>query len=184
MKINANIIYDTAELGQLIRTERKASGVTLQQTSKRSKIGVRFLSELERGKVTAEIGKVIATLHTIGLDMAVIQKPMKYKVTIPEASPVQDTAKPYSTIKKQSLSEQLDLEFPYDWSNPVIDNAAFIRMVLAKTRFNDILCIAHHFGIEQLETETNYFCDTPQYELILKLLSRIRTGIKIAESKT
>ncbi len=189
MKLNANIIYDTAELGQLIRSERKASGVTLQQTSAKSKIGVRFLSELERGKVTAEIGKVISALHTVGLDMAVVQKPEKYTIATSKHNSVQDLAKPYhpethTTSNKLSLSEQLNLEFPYDWSNPSITIAAFIRMVLAKTRYNDILCIAHHFGIEQLEAETSHFCDTPQHDIILKLLSRIRIGIKIAESKT
>ncbi len=184
MKLNANIIYDTAELGQLIRSERKASGITLQQTSAKSKIGVRFLSELERGKVTAEIGKVISALHTVGLDMAVVQKPLKYNLKEIQAASVEEKIKSYPSHSTQSLSEQLNLEFPYDWSNPSITTSAFIRMVLAKTRYNDILSIAHHFGIEKLEAETCHFCDTPQHDIILKLLSRIQIGIKIAESKT
>ncbi len=182
MKLHANIVYDTVELGQLIRSERKASGVTLQQTSAKSKIGVRFLSELERGKATAEIGKVISALHTVGLDMAVVQKPINYKVEVIETTTINDSAINYSANSSQSLSDQLALEYPYHWSNPDISNAVFIRMVLAKTRFNDILKITHHFGIALIEAETSHFCDTPQHEIILKLLSHIRAGIKLAQS--
>jgi transcriptional regulator with XRE-family HTH domain len=180
MKLHANIVYDTAELGQLIRSERKASGVTLQQTSARCKIGVRFLSELERGKATAEIGKVISALHTVGLDMAVVQKPVQYQIENTETETVEDAVPTYGYELRKSISDQLNLEFPYDWSNPEIDDAAFIRMVLAKTRFNDILSIAHHYGIEQLEAEVQHFIDTPQHDIILKLLSHIRAGIKLA----
>ncbi len=183
MKLHANIVYDTVELGQLIRSERKASGVTLQQTSAKSKIGVRFLSELERGKATAEIGKVISALHTVGLDMAVVQKPVNYKVEVIETTAIKDSATSYSANTTQSLSDELTLEYPYHWSNPDINDAVFIRTVLARARFNDVLKITHHFGIERIDVETSHFCDTPQHEIILKLLSHIRAGIKLAQSK-
>jgi len=183
MKPHANIVHDTVELGQLMRSERKSYGITLQQTSDKSNIGIRFLSELERGKATAEIGKVISALNTVGLDLAVVQKPIQYQTddnqdSISDASVSSYTAKP-----SPPLSEQLNLEFPYEWSNADIDNDTFIRLVLAKTRFNDILCIAHHFGIEQVTTQIKHFDDTPQFDIINKLLSRIQTGIDNAETK-
>jgi len=34
-------------------------------------VSVRFLSELERGKETAEVGKVVKTLRAMGLDLFV-----------------------------------------------------------------------------------------------------------------
>lgn len=186
MNLLKSIIYDTIQLGQLIRSERKASGITLQQTSAMSNIGVRFLSELERGKATAEIGKVISALHTVGLDMAVVQKPPNYQIKPDTTNSVNEPAVKYSSRSGNTLSEQLDLEFPYEyeweWSRQDIDNTTFIRLVLARTRFDDILRISHHFGIDRIEDETHYFRDAPQYKILKKLLSHIHSGIEIAKN--
>ena len=34
-------------------------------------LGMRFLSELERGKATAELGKVLKALQTLGLEVVI-----------------------------------------------------------------------------------------------------------------
>ncbi|MFV1984033.1 MAG: helix-turn-helix domain-containing protein [Thiohalomonadales bacterium] len=179
MSLIKNIAFNTAELGKLIRTKRKACGITLQQTSAKSNIGVRFLSELERGKETAEIGKVISALHAVGLDLAVVQKQKISNIT----NSVNESVPHYNSKPTQTLSEQLGLEFPYDWSNPNINSETFIRLVLAKTRFNDILRITHYFGIERIKDETKHFDKSPQYEILNKLISHICSGIKIAADK-
>jgi y4mF family transcriptional regulator len=62
-------ISTTSELGRLIRARRKKSGVTQEQAAALIGVGVRFLSELERGKATAELGKVLRVLERIGLDL-------------------------------------------------------------------------------------------------------------------
>jgi len=172
-------IKNTSELGQLIRAARKHAGITLQQASAFSNTGVRFLSELERGKETAEIGKVISALHAVGLEISIIQKQNKYHTKTEITNCIEESASSYSN-SNNILSEQLNLEFPYDWSNPDIDDSTFIRLVLAKTRFNDILRIAHYFGLPHIETELRHFSDQPQYTTLLKLISHIREGIQIA----
>ncbi len=70
---SANII-NTAELGQLIRQFRKNKGLTLETVAGLGNVSIRFLSELERGKETAEIGKVLKTLRTLGLEVCITAK--------------------------------------------------------------------------------------------------------------
>lgn len=57
-----------AELGAALRAQRKAQGLTLEQLSGLSGLGMRFLSELERGKATAELGKTLQVATLLGLD--------------------------------------------------------------------------------------------------------------------
>ncbi len=177
-KLIMNTIKNTSELGQLIRSSRKNAGMTLQQASVISNTGVRFLSELERGKETAEIGKVISALHAVGLEINIIQKQNNYQTNSDNNNQIEEAINNY----KNTLSEQLNLEFPYDLANPDIDDATFIRLVLAKTRFNDILRIAHFFGLQRIELELDHFIDQPQFTTLFKLISHIHEGILIAEN--
>jgi len=61
----------TRELGQLIREYRKSKHLTIEAVSGLANVSSRFLSELERGKETAEIGKVLKVLQTLGLDIVI-----------------------------------------------------------------------------------------------------------------
>ncbi len=69
-KINRPI-KTAADIGQLIRDYRKSKGLTLETVSGISLLGMRFLSELERGKETAELGKVLQALHILGLEVTI-----------------------------------------------------------------------------------------------------------------
>ncbi len=62
-----NIIPSTSELGVLIRERRRKQGVTQLQLAAVSGVGIRFISELEHGKGTCQIEKVISVLKTLGL---------------------------------------------------------------------------------------------------------------------
>lgn len=64
-------IRSTDELGRLARTHRKSRRLTLETTSGLANLSTRFLSEFERGKETAEIGKVLKALQTLGLEIIV-----------------------------------------------------------------------------------------------------------------
>lgn len=64
-------VKTTRELGQIIRTFRKDHHLTLEKVSGLSNLSMRFLSELERGKETAEIGKVLDILNKLGLEVIV-----------------------------------------------------------------------------------------------------------------
>jgi len=77
-EIQYGIVQNAKELGKLVRAHRKSRGVPLEKISGLANLGIRFLSEFERGKETAEIGKVLKTLNTLGLE--VIVRPRKVNV--------------------------------------------------------------------------------------------------------
>jgi|SaaInlStandDraft_6_1057023.scaffolds.fasta_scaffold174107_1 HTH-type transcriptional regulator / antitoxin HipB len=64
-------IRNAAELGALTRAFRKNQQLTLEKVSGLINISMRFLSEFERGKETAEVGKVLETLDRLGLEVIV-----------------------------------------------------------------------------------------------------------------
>ena len=64
MKVNT-----TKELGKMIRQRRKEIGYTQGFLSDYSGLSASFISELENGKETAEIGKVIFLANLVGLDI-------------------------------------------------------------------------------------------------------------------
>lgn len=69
--ITYGIIRTAGELGQLVRGHRKRRALTLETVSGLGNLSPRFLSEFERGKETAEIGKVLKALSTLGLEVIV-----------------------------------------------------------------------------------------------------------------
>ena len=69
-------VRSVEELGQLARFHRKRQKHTLMAVSQIGNFSMRFLSEFERGKETAEIGKVMKALGTIGLEVVV--RPRSY----------------------------------------------------------------------------------------------------------
>lgn len=70
-----DIAYGTVqtaeELGRLARVHRKHRRLTLETVSGLGNLSTRFLSEFERGKETAEIGKVLKALRTLGLEVII-----------------------------------------------------------------------------------------------------------------
>jgi HTH-type transcriptional regulator / antitoxin HipB len=64
-------ILNVKELGGVIRTFRKSRQLTLEKVSGITNISMKFLSELERGKETAEIGKTLATINQLGLELII-----------------------------------------------------------------------------------------------------------------
>lgn len=61
------ILKDTKSLGKAIRDHRKSMGLSQLDAAGLCGVGERFLSELERGKTTAELGKVLQVLNRLGL---------------------------------------------------------------------------------------------------------------------
>lgn len=64
-------VTNPLEIGQQIRQRRKESGLTLKDAAGLAGVGVRFLSELERGKSTLQIGLAIEVLQLFGLELHV-----------------------------------------------------------------------------------------------------------------
>lgn len=69
-----NSVHSAEDLGRLIRARRKALRVDQAELAGFAGSGVRFLSELERGKATARIGKILAVLDALGLEIAIRPK--------------------------------------------------------------------------------------------------------------
>jgi y4mF family transcriptional regulator len=64
-------ITNAKEIGQLVRKRRKEAGLTLKDAAGMAGVGVRFLSELERGKPTLQLGLAIEVLQLFGLELHV-----------------------------------------------------------------------------------------------------------------
>ena len=67
-------VSSVRELGQKIRSKRKRLGLTLKHLAGLSGIGTRYLSELERGKETIEMGKALGVVNSLGLELVVKPK--------------------------------------------------------------------------------------------------------------
>lgn len=69
--ITYGAVQTTEELGRLARAHRKHRRLTLATVSGLGNLSTRFLSEFERGKETAEVGKVLKALRTLGLEVII-----------------------------------------------------------------------------------------------------------------
>ena len=64
-------VQTTEALGRLARAHRKHRRLTLEAISGLGNLSTRFLSGFERCKETAEIGKVLKALRTLGLEVVI-----------------------------------------------------------------------------------------------------------------
>ena len=60
-----------ATIGLAIETERKKRQLTQTQLAELSNTSINFVSQVESGKTTAQIGKVIDLLKTLGLQLVI-----------------------------------------------------------------------------------------------------------------
>lgn len=64
-------IIDSKTLGLLIRSERKAQGLTQEQLAGLTGVGVRFVRELEAGKESCQLGRALQVMAALGLSVSV-----------------------------------------------------------------------------------------------------------------
>lgn len=67
-------VRSVLDLGRLMRSHRRGGGWTLRTVSGFANVSMRFLSELERGKETAEIGKALHVLRLLGLEVVILPR--------------------------------------------------------------------------------------------------------------
>ena len=65
------IINSAVDFGKSLRKRRKELGYTQRYISDFTGFSVSFISDLENGKSTAELGKAIYLANMLGLDIAV-----------------------------------------------------------------------------------------------------------------
>ena len=71
-KVNA-----PADIGIIVRRKRKADGLTLADAAAMCNVGYRFLSNVENGKPTAHIGKILQVLSCLGLEVTIMLRGWK-----------------------------------------------------------------------------------------------------------
>jgi HTH-type transcriptional regulator / antitoxin HipB len=62
--------YTAQDVGKIVRESRKRLGVTQKDLALTSGTGLRFVIDLEKGKETCQIGKVLTVLQTLGIQIA------------------------------------------------------------------------------------------------------------------
>ena len=65
------VVKNSVALGRKVRELRRARKITQAQLAELANTGIRFISDLENGKETCHIGKVMHVLETLGVDMLV-----------------------------------------------------------------------------------------------------------------
>ena len=67
-------ILDTRELGNVIRKRRRELGYTQAFLASYAGLSASFLSELENGKETIQVGKMIDVLSLLGMDICLSKR--------------------------------------------------------------------------------------------------------------
>ena len=62
-------VYDTREFGQMVRKRRKTLGYTQKYLSDCTGYSASFISDLENGKPTIELGKALRIANLLGIDL-------------------------------------------------------------------------------------------------------------------
>ena len=62
-------IKDVADFGKAVKNRRKELGYTQKDLSEITGISASFLSDLENGKATVELGKVLMVVSLLGLNI-------------------------------------------------------------------------------------------------------------------
>ncbi len=62
-------VTDPPALGRLLRETRRALGLTQPKLALSAGVGVRFLVDIEKGKPTAQIGKIMRVLAALGIEL-------------------------------------------------------------------------------------------------------------------
>jgi HTH-type transcriptional regulator/antitoxin HipB len=61
--------YTSERVGQLVRETRLGLGLTQERLAMAAGTGLRFIIDLEKGKPTCELEKVLTVLNTLGINI-------------------------------------------------------------------------------------------------------------------
>lgn len=67
-------INNPKELGEYILRERKELQLTQKEISDFTDVGRKFVLDVEKGKTTAQIGKIFELLNGLGLELHLIKR--------------------------------------------------------------------------------------------------------------
>lgn len=61
---------NSEKLGLIIKNQRKSLGLTQTEVALSCGVGIRFISDLENGKASCQIGKALLVIESLGLNVA------------------------------------------------------------------------------------------------------------------
>ncbi len=64
-------VFDSKSFGEALRQQRKHLGYTQNDVAQHCGFSISFISDLENGKSTAELGKAIYLANMLGLDIVI-----------------------------------------------------------------------------------------------------------------
>jgi HTH-type transcriptional regulator / antitoxin HipB len=64
-----SLIRTPADLGTALRRARRVRGLRLEDVAVAAGVGLRFVSELERGKPTARLAETLRVAASLGVDL-------------------------------------------------------------------------------------------------------------------
>ncbi len=67
-------VSSSHDIGHLIKLKRKEVGIKQEVAAGISGVGTKFLSQLENGKETAELGKTLQVLRKMGLELYIFPR--------------------------------------------------------------------------------------------------------------
>jgi len=67
-------INSPEELGRSLFKERKHLKLTQKEISEFADVGRKFIIEIEKGKTTAQLGKIFELLNSLGLELHLIKR--------------------------------------------------------------------------------------------------------------
>ena len=65
------LVNDVTDFGKALKARRKELGYTQRHISEYTGFSISFISDLENGKSTAELGKAIYLANMLGMDVTV-----------------------------------------------------------------------------------------------------------------
>ncbi|MBD5414056.1 MAG: helix-turn-helix transcriptional regulator [Treponema sp.] len=71
------LLHSSKDISTLVKERRKALGYTQAEVASFCNVGLRFLSELENGKETLQLGKVLKVVNILGIDLIAKQRGVK-----------------------------------------------------------------------------------------------------------
>jgi HTH-type transcriptional regulator/antitoxin HipB len=120
------IIHNPSELGRLASQTRTELGLRQSDVHAHTKLATRFIGEVEHGKETAQIGKVMDMLESLGLELVVRSKSEESKVNPHKLG--------LSKVRFWSSGDQLPVN-------------RVIARVLADPTEDDLLILKKRFGM-------------------------------------
>lgn len=65
--MNRDYLESTEAIGKLVQAERKRQGLSQLQLAGLANTGIRFVSDIENGKGTAQVQKLLSVISALGL---------------------------------------------------------------------------------------------------------------------